>query len=215
MTSSDAAAFSHNVVVANSIESVVRITGIAVYMLVRSPFLGLCALAIVPVVAIVNKFYGSWLSKNASLVQSALAEANSVAQEAFACARTVVAFAAEQQEHDKYVEKIDKHYQLNVRQVRCPSNSFCHNCRLWRLSDALSAALHDRNILHGRLYLLDQYLCASGPVVHWFCSDHGGPALQRGSFGLYVVPRTAAGKVDHQGRICAQYVSHVWIRTRQ
>jgi hypothetical protein len=39
----------------------VRITGITVYMLLSSPKLGVVALSIVPVVAIVNKFYGDWL----------------------------------------------------------------------------------------------------------------------------------------------------------
>ena len=94
-----------------------RITGITIYMLIRSPFLGGCALAIVPVVAVVNKFYGDWLGKNAVQVQSALAEANSVCQEAFACARTVVAFAAEEHEHDKYVARINRHYDLNIQQL--------------------------------------------------------------------------------------------------
>jgi ABC-type multidrug transport system fused ATPase/permease subunit len=42
-----------------SIESVVRITGIATYMLVRSPVLGGSALAIIPVVAVINKVYGN------------------------------------------------------------------------------------------------------------------------------------------------------------
>jgi hypothetical protein len=38
-----------------SIESVVRITGITAYMLIRSPRLGACALSIIPIVAAVNK----------------------------------------------------------------------------------------------------------------------------------------------------------------
>lgn len=100
-----------------SIESVVRITGITAYMLVRSPLLGGCALCIVPLVATVNKYYGDWLRRNAIAVQTALAEANSVAQEAFSCIRTVISFAAENFEYDKYCEKIDSQYNLNVQQV--------------------------------------------------------------------------------------------------
>ena len=64
-------------------------------MLIRSPKLGAYALSIIPVVAIVNKYYGTWLSQNARKVQDALAEANSVAQESFSCSRTVIAFASE------------------------------------------------------------------------------------------------------------------------
>jgi ABC-type multidrug transport system fused ATPase/permease subunit len=100
-----------------SIESVVRITGITVYMLIRSPRLGACALSIIPIVAIVNKYYGNWLSQNARKVQDALAEANSVAQETLSCIRTVIAFASETFEYDKYVEKVNVQYELNVRQV--------------------------------------------------------------------------------------------------
>jgi ABC-type multidrug transport system fused ATPase/permease subunit len=86
-------------------------------MIVRSPRLAACALSIVPIVAAVNKVYGDWLSANARKVQDALASANAVAQETFSCVRTVIAFAAEQLEHDKYVKMIDEQYRLNVKQT--------------------------------------------------------------------------------------------------
>jgi ABC-type multidrug transport system fused ATPase/permease subunit len=100
-----------------ALESVVRITGITVYMIVRCPMLGGCALCIVPVVAVVNKTYGNFLRKNAISVQTALAQANSVAQEALSCVRTVIAFAAEDFEYNKYSEKIDDQYQLKIREL--------------------------------------------------------------------------------------------------
>jgi ABC-type multidrug transport system fused ATPase/permease subunit len=100
-----------------SIESVVRITGITAYMLIRSPILGTCALSIVPLVAVINKIYGDWLRHNAIQVQDALAEANVVSQEALSNARTVIAFAAEQRECRRYEKKIDRQYQLNIRQL--------------------------------------------------------------------------------------------------
>ena len=103
-----------------SIESVVRITGITSYMLYRSPTLGACALSIVPLVAVVNRVYGNWLSKNAREVQDALAVANSVAQETLSCIRTVIAFSSERFEYKKYVDKINHQYRLNVRQVSLP-----------------------------------------------------------------------------------------------
>ena len=59
-----------------SIESVVRISGIVSYMLIRCPILGACALTIIPAVAVVNKAYSRFLSKNAAEVQEALACAN-------------------------------------------------------------------------------------------------------------------------------------------
>lgn len=115
-----------------SIESVVRISGITAYMLIRSPLLGACALSIVPVVAVVNKKYGDWLRKNAIAVQTALAQANSVAQEAISCVRTVISFAAEGFEYDKYTDKIDVQYKLNVRQVSDGAKkSLCN----WKVCD--------------------------------------------------------------------------------
>lgn len=86
-------------------------------MLLRSPKLGACAISIVPLVAVVNKYYGNWLAENAARVQDALAAANSVSQETLACIRTVVAFASEDSEHDKYKERIDEQYRLNIRQT--------------------------------------------------------------------------------------------------
>eukprot|EP00522_Entomoneis_paludosa_P007613 CAMPEP_0172464240 /NCGR_PEP_ID=MMETSP1065-20121228/49873_1 /TAXON_ID=265537 /ORGANISM="Amphiprora paludosa, Strain CCMP125" /LENGTH=1193 /DNA_ID=CAMNT_0013220419 /DNA_START=26 /DNA_END=3607 /DNA_ORIENTATION=+ len=100
-----------------SIESMVRITGITTYMLIRSPRLGACALSIVPVVGIINKVYGDWLRDNAIAVQDALAEANAVAQEALSNIRTVIAFAAEESEESHYREKIQCQYRLNVKQL--------------------------------------------------------------------------------------------------
>jgi len=100
-----------------STESIGRITGITIYMLVRCPTLGGCALCIVPVVAIINKVYGDFLRNNAIQVQTALAQANSVAQEAFACVRTVISFATEDVENKKYRNKIDEQYHLKIREL--------------------------------------------------------------------------------------------------
>lgn len=100
-----------------SIESVVRITGITAYMMVRCPTLGCCALSIIPAVAVINKFYGDWLQMNARRVQDALAEANAVAQEAIGNIRTVIAFSAEDKESERYHAKIEKQYALNVQQL--------------------------------------------------------------------------------------------------
>jgi ABC-type multidrug transport system fused ATPase/permease subunit len=100
-----------------SIESVVRITGITVYMIVRCPLLGTCAIAIIPAVALINKAYGDWLHRNSKNVQDALADANIVAQEALSNIRTVIAFVTESQECERYESRIERQYQLNIQQV--------------------------------------------------------------------------------------------------
>ena len=71
----------------------------------------------VPIVASINKRYGDFLNKNAKAVQNALAQANSSAQEALTCVRTVIGFASEEYEHEKYKDKIDQHYDLNIQQL--------------------------------------------------------------------------------------------------
>ncbi|KAL7531526.1 hypothetical protein ACHAXR_004096 [Thalassiosira sp. AJA248-18] len=100
-----------------SVEALVRITGISVYMVLRSPILGLCTLAIVPFVGMLNKFYGDWLSKNAKGVQSALAGASSCAHESLACIKTVITLASEDHECEKYETQIEKLYDLNIKQL--------------------------------------------------------------------------------------------------
>jgi ABC-type multidrug transport system fused ATPase/permease subunit len=100
-----------------SIESVVRITGISAYMLIRCPILGACAVSIIPAVAGINKIYGDWLRQNAIKVQDALADANEVAQEALSNIRTVIAFVAESQECHRYEDRIEHQYQLNIKQL--------------------------------------------------------------------------------------------------
>lgn len=86
-------------------------------MVLRSPKLAACTLSILPIVASINKVYGNWLGENAREAQNALTSANAVAQETFSCVRTVIAFAAERFEYDKYVVKIDEQYRLNVKQT--------------------------------------------------------------------------------------------------
>mmetsp|Transcript_53521 Transcript_53521/g.113666 ORF Transcript_53521/g.113666 Transcript_53521/m.113666 type:complete len:452 (-) Transcript_53521:134-1489(-) len=90
---------------------------ISVYMIVRSPMLGLCTLAIVPFVGVLNKLYGDWLSKNAQKVQSALAGATSCAHESLTCVKTVITLACEDHECEKYKAQIERLYDLNIRQL--------------------------------------------------------------------------------------------------
>ena len=148
-----------------SIEATVRITGISLYMLIRCPPLGCTALSIIPVVALVNKKYGNWLAKNATDVQNALAEANNVAQEAFSCIRTVIAFASEDVEYDKYGAKIDAHFRLNMRQVSLFA-TFVNN-PLYFIIATYNAifcvlqsylAFRNRNIFHGSIHIFHQYM---------------------------------------------------------
>jgi hypothetical protein len=100
-----------------SIESTVRICGIAIYMVVRSPMLAIACFAIGGPVAIINKYYGDWLRQNAIQVQDALAAANTVAHTALSNVRTVYAFCAESRECHHYEMSIRRQYDLNIQQL--------------------------------------------------------------------------------------------------
>ena len=90
---------------------------ITVYMVLQSPVLGACTLAIVPVVGILNKLYGDWLSKNAKNVQSSLADGTSCAYESLSCIKTVITLGCEDHECEKYKAQIEKLYDLNIQQL--------------------------------------------------------------------------------------------------
>ena len=57
------------------------------------------------------------MAENAKKVQSALADANAVAQEVLSGMRTVFSFASEARELDRYSSAVQRHYELNVRQT--------------------------------------------------------------------------------------------------
>lgn len=86
-----------------SLEALVRIGGTMAYMLVRSWRLGLLSVAIVPITAIVNRYYARFLRENQKSVQSALAAANVVATECVSSIRLVRSFNTENMELAKYV----------------------------------------------------------------------------------------------------------------
>lgn len=75
------------------------------------------ALAIIPITAVINFFYGRFLHHNQVKVQTALADANHVANEVVGAIRTVFSFATEPAEHARYKCRIDTYYALNVRQI--------------------------------------------------------------------------------------------------
>jgi ATP-binding cassette subfamily B (MDR/TAP) protein 9 len=100
-----------------SIEAVVRITGVAGYMFLISPPLAGAACLAVPLVALGNKFYGQWLHDNAKRVQAALAASNAHATEIVSAAHTVISFAAEYFEAQRYAGFIQTLYTFSMWQV--------------------------------------------------------------------------------------------------
>ena len=108
-----------------SIEAVVRIAGVAVYMFAVSPRLAGLACTAVPIVALGNKYYGNWLHDNARKVQSALAAANAHAAEVVTASRTVFSFASERMEEQRYSRFVQKHYVYSVWQAVADGVYYC------------------------------------------------------------------------------------------
>jgi ABC-type multidrug transport system fused ATPase/permease subunit len=100
-----------------SIESTVRITGITAYLFYRDWQLAAAACGVIPICAFVNRRYGLWLQANQKLVQTALAETNSVAQETISSVRTIFSFAREAAELSRYAERVGELYRLNMKQL--------------------------------------------------------------------------------------------------
>ena len=94
----------------NVAEAAVRVAGIAGYLLFQNARLGLVACGATPLVALVARLYGEWMSANASASQEALAAANAAALEAIANARTVKAFANEKYESRRYDRALARWY---------------------------------------------------------------------------------------------------------
>lgn len=99
-----------------SIEATVRVVVIVAYMFFRCPKLAATACSVIPIVAFLNKVYGDWLGQNAKAVQDSLADTNKIAQEAISCIKTVIAYAAEDVEHNKYSKMVKRNYALNMQQ---------------------------------------------------------------------------------------------------
>ena len=115
----------------NVAEAAVRVAGIAGYLLFQNVRLGLVACGATPLVALVARFYGEWMSANATASQDALAVANAAALEAIANVRTVKAFANEKYESRRYDRALSRWYALCTTQAYVTSGyyalvySFC------------------------------------------------------------------------------------------
>lgn len=100
-----------------SIESIVRIIGISIYMCIRCPILSIYVLCIIPIVAIINKVYNEYLKHNVIAIQDSIAHSNSIAYETLLNIKTVIGLSTEHIESNKYHNRIHKQYTLNIRQL--------------------------------------------------------------------------------------------------
>jgi len=94
-----------------------------IYMSYRSPILAVCALASVPIIAILNKYYADWLRRNTIDIQNAVAEANKMSLEAFSKIKMDLSLSSLHNERSKYFQANENLYKTNLNQVW---DAICH-----------------------------------------------------------------------------------------
>lgn len=99
------------------LRSVIKSLGYFIFMFGMSWKLSLVTLMGFPFIAIVSKLYGEYYKRLTKDVQTALAEANKVAEETISAMKTVRSFASEQQEAESYYAKLMVMFQLNKKQA--------------------------------------------------------------------------------------------------
>jgi len=117
-----------------SIESVVRITGVAGYMFYCSWRLALLTCTLIPFNAKIQRIYAIWLHRNAKRSQDSLAMSNEIAHEVISGVQTVKAFAKERFELHRYANSVQRYYELGILQGMMESlnymivSTFLMNC---------------------------------------------------------------------------------------
>lgn len=99
------------------LRSSLRVIGILIFMVKISWQLSIVTLVSVPIIAILSEAFGNRYRKLSEQVQSSLAHANESAEEAISCMRTVRSFAAEEEEIDRYSQRLQKTYKLREKEA--------------------------------------------------------------------------------------------------
>ena len=99
------------------LRSTIKVIGILIFMFRLSWRLTIVTLIGTPMVVIISEAYGDYYQKLSEKVQDSLAEANESAEEAISSVRTVKSFAAEQQEEDRYKNKLKSTFKLKIKEA--------------------------------------------------------------------------------------------------
>uniref|UniRef100_A0A8C1Y8J0 ABC-type oligopeptide transporter ABCB9 n=1 Tax=Cyprinus carpio TaxID=7962 RepID=A0A8C1Y8J0_CYPCA len=107
------------------LRSFVKTVGIFIFMFGMSWKLSVVTIMGFPYIAVVSKLYGEYYKKLTKEVQTALAQANKVAEETISAMRTVRSFANEDQEGDSYYSRLQEMFVLNKKQA------VAYACFMW------------------------------------------------------------------------------------
>ncbi|XP_040203253.1 ATP-binding cassette sub-family B member 9 [Rana temporaria] len=99
------------------LRSVVKSVGVIVFMFSLSWQLSLLTFLGFPIIMLVSRVYGKYYKKLAKEVQTALAKANSTAEETISAIKTVRSFANEETEANVYSDKLHQLYSLYKKEA--------------------------------------------------------------------------------------------------
>ncbi|XP_069820093.1 ABC-type oligopeptide transporter ABCB9 isoform X2 [Dendropsophus ebraccatus] len=99
------------------LRSAVKAVGVIVFMFSLSWQLSLLTFLGFPIIMLVSRVYGKYYKKLAKEVQTALAKANSTAEETISAIKTVRSFANEETEANVYSEKLQQVYSLYKKEA--------------------------------------------------------------------------------------------------
>ncbi|XP_072000196.1 ABC-type oligopeptide transporter ABCB9 [Engystomops pustulosus] len=99
------------------LRSTVKAVGVIVFMFSLSWQLSLLTFLGFPIIMLVSRVYGKYYKKLAKEVQTALARANSTAEETISAIKTVRSFANEETEANVYSEKLQQVYTLYKKEA--------------------------------------------------------------------------------------------------
>ncbi|CAL8248329.1 unnamed protein product [Merluccius merluccius] len=99
------------------LRSAIKGLGFFIFMFSLSWKLSLVTMMGFPFIAVLSKVYGDYYKRLSKEVQTALAEANMVAEEVISSMRTVRSFACEEREADSYYSRLLVMFQLNRKQA--------------------------------------------------------------------------------------------------
>ncbi|XP_053309964.1 ABC-type oligopeptide transporter ABCB9 [Spea bombifrons] len=99
------------------LRSTVKAIGVIVFMFSLSWQLSLVTFMGFPIIMLVSRVYGKYYKKLAKDVQSALAQANSTAEETISAMKTVRSFANEETEATVYKDKLQQVYSLHKKEA--------------------------------------------------------------------------------------------------
>uniref|UniRef100_A0A673Z280 ABC-type oligopeptide transporter ABCB9 n=1 Tax=Salmo trutta TaxID=8032 RepID=A0A673Z280_SALTR len=99
------------------LRSMVKGIGFFIFMFGMSWKLTLVTIMGFPFIAVISNVYGEYYKRLTKEVQTALAQANQVAEETVSSMKTVRSFANEEQEADSYYSRLHVMFQLNKKQA--------------------------------------------------------------------------------------------------